>query len=136
MLLCVPTVFAAEFDDVVSAHPGGQTLGRIFTGKDAPLPNDFVATGLTKKDYLKLVAGNVYFWKKRLSKDGAMLDFHEADKDHPQGHEKQYSTPAFALSAAELVKEAGRDDLLEPATRAFSFALAALVNKTTANQHA
>src|SRR5207237_2611204 len=100
------------------------------------LPAEFVSTGLTKKHYLALIAGNVDFWKQHLSDDGAILDFYEKDDKHPQGQEKQYSTPAFALASAELVKEAGRDDLLEPSVRAFSFALTALQNGTTANQHA
>jgi hypothetical protein len=49
--------------------------------------------------------------------------------------ERQYSTPAFALTAALLVVEAGRKDLLDPAIRAFDFALRALANNTTANNH-
>jgi hypothetical protein len=125
-----------DFVDVASQHPASDTLRRLFPTPPPAIPQDFAPTRLTKKDYLKLVAGNVDFWKKHLSDDGAILDFYEKDATHPQGQERQYSTPAFALAAAELVKEAGRDDLLEPATRAFSFALTALVNKTTANEHA
>src|SRR4051812_30725180 len=125
-----------DFNDVAAHHPAGDALKRLFPQPAPTPPGDFKPTGLVRKDYLKLVAGNVDFWKNHLSDEGAILDFYEADEKNPQGQERQYSTPAFALAAAELVKEAGRDDLLEPATRAFSFALTALQNKTTANQHA
>ena len=126
------TVYAQQdFNDLAARHPAGESLRRVFSNQPTTAP-----TGLTKKDYLSLIAGNVDFWKKFQNTDGAILDPYEKDEQHPQGQEKQYSTPAFALAAAELVKESGRDDLLDPAVRAFNFALTALVNKTTANQHA
>src|SRR5213078_3798252 len=102
-----------SFEDIVARHPAGVALKHLVSR-----PQTCAPTGLTKKDYLLLVAGNVDFWKKFQNNDGAIIDFYE-------NAERQYSTPAFALSAAELVKEAGRDDLLEPAVRAFSFALTA-----------
>ena len=129
-----PEMNLADFNDVAAKHPAGDALKRLFPGKDAAKV-DFQPTGLTKKDYLKLIAGNVDFWKQHLSQAGAILDPHEKDEKTGANLEKQYSTPAFASAAALLVKEAGRDDLLEPASRAFEFALAALVNKTTANRH-
>src|SRR5215467_6621110 len=115
-----------DLNEILQSHPAGAALLPLFANPNAPLPTDFEPTKLTKKDYLKLIAGNVDFWKKHLNPDGALIDFYEKA-------EKQYSTPAFALSAAILVKEAGRDDLLEPAVRSFNFALTALQNKTTAN---
>ena len=130
------TMNVNDFDDIASHHPAGDALRRLF-GKQLPgPPGDFSPTGLKKKDYLRLVAGNVDFWKQHQTAEGAIVDFYEKDAKHPEGTEKQYSTPAFALAAAELVQESGRKDLLDPAVRAFSFALTALVNKTTANQHA
>lgn len=118
-----------NFADVASKHPAGQTLTRLYADPNAPVPADFKPTGLTRNDYLKLIAGNVDFWKQHQNPDGAIIDPYEKA-------ERQYSTPAFALSAAMLVREAKRDDLLDPSVRAFSFSLTALLNKTTANQHA
>ena len=133
----MPEMNLADFNDVASKHPAGDALKRLFPGdKNAPTAAaDFHPTGLTKKDYLKLIAGNVDFWKQHLSDAGAILDPYEKHEKTGANLEKQYSTPAFASAAALLVKEAGRDDLLEPASRAFEFALNALLNKTTANRH-
>lgn len=127
------TLRAANFEKVATTHPAGDALKRFFASGHRE--SDFTPTGLTKKDYLRLVAGIVDYWKKYQDDVGAIIDWNETDAEHPKGLEKQYSTPCFALAAAELVKEAGRDDLLDPAVRAFSFALTALVNKTTADQH-
>jgi hypothetical protein len=118
-----------DLSDCLKQHPAAAALLPLYANPNAPVPNDFQPTQLTKKDYLRLMAGNVDFWKKHQNSAGAIVDFYE-------NAEKQYSTSAFALAAAELVREAGRDDLLDPATRAFSFALTALQNKTTANGHA
>ena len=125
-----------QLDEAMQRHPAADQLKQLFPQPAAALPEDFAPTGLTKKDYLRLVAGNVDFWKQHQDDAGAILDFNEANEKHPKGQERQYSTPAFALAAAMLVQEAGRDDLLDPAVRAFEFSLTALVNKTTANQHA
>lgn len=130
----MPEMHRVDFQDVASHHPAGEALKRLFAGDEARSA-DFQPTGLTKKDYLKLIAGNVDFWKQHLNEAGAIIDPYEKDKETGAGLEKQYSTPAFASAAALLVKEVGRDDLLEPASRAFDFALTALLNKTTANQH-
>jgi hypothetical protein len=130
----MPEMNLADFNDVASKHPAGDALKRLFPGKDAA-PVEFHPSGLTKQDYLKLIAGNVDFWNQHLSQAGAILDPHEKHDKTGANLEKQYSTPAFASAAALLVKEAGRDDLLEPASRAFEFSVAALINKTTANRH-
>jgi hypothetical protein len=142
-LLCARFAVAAEFpemnlsdfNDVASKHPAGEALKRLFPA-DAKPQLDFKPTGIVKKDYLKLIAGNVDFWKQHQNQAGAIIDPYEKNEKTGAGLEKQYSTPAFASAAALLIKEAGRDDLLEPASRAFDFALTALINKTTANQHA
>ncbi|MEA2736140.1 MAG: hypothetical protein QOE14_2591 [Humisphaera sp.] len=131
----MPEMNLRDFNDVAGKHPAGEALKRLFPGGAAKPAENFQPTGLSKKDYLKLIAGNVDFWKQHLSPAGAILDPYEKHKDTGANLEKQYSTPAFASAAALLVKEAGRDDLLEPASRAFDFALTALLNKTTANQH-
>ena len=132
----MPQMKLNHFEDVASNHPAGEALRRLFPRRQAPAHDvGFTPTGLTKKDYLKLIAGNVDFWVQHLSDAGAVLDPYEKHSETGQPLEKQYSTPAFASAAALLVKEAGRGDLLEPASRAFEFALNALLNKTTANQH-
>jgi hypothetical protein len=118
-----------NWTQVVAHHPNGNAIARLFADPNEPLPNGFAATGLTKKDYLALMAGNVDFWKQYLGAEGAIIDPYE-------GRERQYATPAFALSAAEVMSQLHRNDLLEPAVRSFSFALTALVNRTTADAHA
>lgn len=110
----------------IDRHPAAESIRRIF----ARIANaEFRPTGLSKKDYLPLIAGNVDFFKRHQDERGAIIDPYEKT-------ERQYSTPAFALAAALLVTEADRGDLLEPAARALSFSISALVNKTTADNHA
>ena len=87
------------FDRVVQDHPAGEALKRCFPASPVAPSQTFQQTGLTKGDYLKLIAGNVDFWKKHQTDGGAIVDFYEADAKKPEGHEKQYSTPAFALRA-------------------------------------
>jgi hypothetical protein len=112
--------------DPIESHPNHEELKRIFA---APIPADFKPTGIIRADYLKLIAGNVDFFKQYQNADGAIID------PISRG-ERQYSTPAFAAAAGVLAKEAGRHDLLEPATRAFACALTALIEKRPADRHA
>jgi len=118
------SVYAA---DLIGRHPDAPILRRLFS--DAPTPTGWADSGLRRADYLPLIAGNVDFFKGHLSAEGAVIDPYEKI-------ERQYATPAFAFAAATLVARARREELLEPATRAFSFALSALANKTTADKHA
>lgn len=111
--------------DVLRSHPARDALVRAFS---APVPPDFRSTGLTRADYLRLIAGNVDFFLKHQDARGAIID--PVSKG-----ERQYSTPAFAASAGLLVKAADRPDLLEPASRALTFALDALVARRTADNH-
>jgi hypothetical protein len=108
-----------------SSHPASAALQGFFS---SPRSAGFQATDLKKGDYLKLIAGNVDFFKQFQRADGAIID--------PNEHaEIQYSTPAFALAAAVLVQNAQRKDLLEPATRALSCSLTALLARKAANGH-
>ena len=114
--------------------------GRVFESSCGRLFGEIlhpaaVATGFSTDancktdDYLKLIAGNVDFFQA-ISAGGwaAIID--------PIEHaEIQYSTPAFALAAAVLVQNAQRKDLLEPASRALSCALTALLARKAANGH-
>src|SRR5262249_29821176 len=133
---CSPKAKPVDFTTITTAHPAGKTLARLYPEPSPSLPDGFQQSGLTKKDYLRLMEGEVDFWKAHVSADGAILDPYEKDEKTGKLMEKQYSTPGFARAAAEVVKERGRGDLLEPAVRSFSFSLTALVKQTTANQHA
>ena len=74
-----PEMKLADFNDVSSKHPAGEALKRLFPGEDNKPAAGFQPTGLTKKDYLKLIAGNVDFWKQYLSDRGAIIDPYEKD---------------------------------------------------------
>jgi hypothetical protein len=130
----IPLASTLIAQNVIDRHPVGQTLQRLFPASAAQMPKPanspgWSETGITRADYLPLISGNVDFFKQHQNAEGAIIDPYEKK-------ERQYSTPAFAQAAATLVAFAGRNDLLEPATRAFSFSLSALVNKTTADKHA
>jgi rhamnogalacturonyl hydrolase YesR len=85
-------------------------------------------TGLTRADYLKLIAGNVDFWKLHQDPSGAIIDPYKKI-------EWQYSTPCFALAAATLVAHANRKDLLEPAAKAMDWACQTLSERKAATAH-
>src|SRR5688572_22297203 len=89
----MPEMNLADFNDVAGKHPAGEALKRLFPGADGKAQAEFQPTGLSKKDYLKLIAGNVDFWKQHLSDDGAILDPYEKHKETGANLEKQYSTP-------------------------------------------
>ncbi len=102
-------------DRALSMHPASQALSRLFPSPDVKAPSDFKPFKMTSADYLTLVEANVDFYKQHLNEQGAIID--------PVKHvEIQYSTPAFALAAATLVANKHREDLLEPAVRAMTFA--------------
>jgi fibronectin type 3 domain-containing protein len=86
------------------------------------------ATGVQRADYLKLIAGNVDFFKQHQDEHGAIIDPYRKV-------EFQYSTPCFAYAAATLVAHATRDDLLEPAAKAFDWASSQLAANKAANGH-
>ena len=111
--------------DALQLHPMHEELGRIFAIQP---PADFKPTGVTRADYLKLMGANLDFFRKYQNESGAIID--PVSKG-----ERQYSTPAFAAAAALLVKEAKRQDQLEPATKAMNHSLTALVEKRAADWH-
>lgn len=118
-------------DTIIGRHPAAETLRRLFPASSAAETptSGFRGTGLTRADFLPLIAGNADFFRQHQDAGGAIIDPFEKK-------ERQYATPAFALAAATLATRADRGDLLEPAIRAFNFALEALANKTTADSHA
>lgn len=85
-------------------------------------------TGRSRADYLKLIAGNVDFFKRHQNADGAIIDPHRKV-------EWQYSTPAFAHAAALLVARAGRRDLVEPAAKALDWSARTLSERRAASGH-
>jgi rhamnogalacturonyl hydrolase YesR len=107
-----------------------ETLLRQFRGESAKQAGTtaFAATGLSRADYLKLISGEVDFWRQRQSGDGAIIDpYRQA--------EFQYSTPAFAHAAATLVAYGDRKDLIEPAAKAMDWAVRGLSERRAANAH-
>ncbi len=86
------------------------------------------STGLTRADYLKLIAGEVDFWRKHQNANGAVIDPYRKV-------EFQYSTPAFAHAAAALVKYANRKDLVEPAAKALDWSAKTLSERKAASGH-
>jgi hypothetical protein len=110
-------------------HPAAAALDQLFSPSN-PAPKDFKPTGLTRRDYLTLIAGDVDFFKKfQDAKTGAIIDPYRKQ-------ETQYATPAFAVAAGILVTEAKRDDLLDPATRALTCSIDALLAHHPADGHA
>jgi hypothetical protein len=85
-------------------------------------------TGLDRDDYLRLIAGQVGFWKTKQDADGAIIDPY-------RDREFQYSTPAFAHAAATLVAYAGRSDLVAPAALALDWSARELAERTAADAH-
>ena len=121
---------AAAGPETLARHPAGTTLTRLFPNVPAArLPPNFVPAGRGRRDYLPLIVGNAAFFANHQDANGAIIDPFEK-------RERQYATPAFALAAATSATAAGRGDLLDPAVRAFTFALDALAGKTTADNHA
>lgn len=84
--------------------------------------------GTSRKNYLRLIAGNVDFFQQFQDEQGAIIDPYE-DK------ELQYSTPAFALAAAAAAAHGGRGDLLEPAALAMDWATLTLQNGAAPDRH-
>lgn len=93
--------------------------------KSAP---SITPTGLRREDYLRLIAGEIDFWKGKQNADGAIIDLYK-------NVEIQYSTPAFAHAAAALVVWAGRKDLIEPASKALTWSTSSLSARKAASGH-
>ncbi len=89
---------------------------------------NFSSTGLTRADYLRLIASEIDFWKTKQNSSGALIDPYA-------NSEIQYSTPAFAQAAGVLVAYAGRTDLIEPAAKAMDWATARLKIRAAAGGH-
>jgi hypothetical protein len=118
-------IFANEWDPAVFATNPTTNLLNSFNGTGAV---GFTPTGLTRSNYLALIASGIDFWKTGQNASGAIIDPYA-------GSEIQYSTPAFAHAAAVLVVYAGRTDLLGPATNAMNWASSRLHDGLAASGH-
>ena len=94
----------------------------------AEVPLGYNPTGLSRADYLKLIAGEVDFWKTKQNADGAIIDPYKKE-------EWQYATPAFAHAAAALIVWNNRPDLLESASKAMDWATLRLSQRKAATGH-
>jgi hypothetical protein len=88
----------------------------------------FKPTKLNRSDYLKLIVGEVDFWKNYQKANGAIIDPYRKE-------EFQYSTPAYALAAASAIAWGERKDLVESAAKAMDWATATLSRRQAATQH-
>lgn len=91
-------------------------------------PPGWKPTGLTRADYLRLIAGEVDFWKGHQNADGAIIDPYRKV-------EWQYSTPAYAHAAAALVAWGSRPDLTESAAKALDWSARTLSERRAASAH-
>lgn len=108
--------------------PTKPLLARFRQDAATHTPPGFRPTGLTRANYLSLIAGEVDFWKTHQDAQGAIIDPYRKV-------EFQYSTPAFALAAAALVAWNGRADLLEPAAKALDWSALTLSRRQAATGH-
>ncbi len=130
-----PQILKQQFTNIDATS----TWGQVMTWPDPtkPLLEEFQRaatgqsiheTGLTRNDYLKLIASEVDFWKTQQAESGAIIDPYIKQ-------EFQYSTPAYAHAAAVLVVYANRKDLLESAAKALDWSAHTLSTRQAASGH-
>lgn len=104
------------------------TLALLAGHRERAAGRTAAASGLNRNDYLRIITGEVDFWKNSQNANGAIID--------PQrNREFQYSTPAFAHAAAVLVAFDGRSDLVNTAALALDWSTQALAAQTAADGH-
>jgi hypothetical protein len=116
----------AAVESVFSPHPAAAQLEQVFAAADAI--TNFTPSTLKRGDYLPLIARDVDHFKQYQNDAGAIIDPYTKK-------EVQYSTPAFAVAAGLLATADDRHDLLEPATKALSCSITALVTHHAADGH-
>lgn len=131
---------AAEPTQVTYVNaPITSTWGPILTAPDPTAPllaghrlraakAAITSTGLRRADYLRIITGEVEFWRNRQDTTGAIIDPY-------LNREFQYSTPAFAHAAATLVAYSGRSDLVEAAALALDWSAWTLAERQAASAH-
>ena len=118
----------SEWNASVFQNDPTAPLLAAFRANSKNAPKSFAPTGLSRATYLKLISGEIDFWKTHQNASGAIIDPYSKK-------EVQYSTPAFANAAAVLVARDGRADLLEPACRALDWATQSLGTRRAADGH-
>lgn len=118
-------LFTSQWDPAVFASDPTQPLLNAWKNNtESPI----IPTGLTRADYLRIIAGEIDFWKTKQNSSGAIIDPYT-------NSEIQYSTPAFAHAAATLVAYANRTDLIETASKAMDWATLRLGQGLAASNH-
>jgi rhamnogalacturonyl hydrolase YesR len=117
-----------SWDDIVAQPDPTAPLLKQFRENLAKAEHDLTPTNIRRADYLKLIAGNVDFFKQHQNGDGAIIDPYRKI-------EWQYSTPCFAAAAATLIVHANRSDLAEPCAKAMDWATQCLRDRTCAQDH-
>src|SRR4028118_614481 len=123
-----PEPMKSTWDLQIFQNDPTKPLLETFRQASARTSRDFRPTGLSRQNYLKLVTGQVDFWKTHQDASGAIIDPYKKE-------EIQYSTPAFAHAAAVLIARDKRADLLEPAFKAMNWATRRLSERKAASSH-
>jgi len=109
--------------------PRAPLVSGFLDGLKERVPDRFQPTGLSRDEYLRLIDGITRFFAQHQDDRGAIVDPYER-------RECQYSTPAFALSAAVLCASGTNVDVRPAAIRAMESACADLANGNAADRHA
>ena len=112
-----------------SAHPLSEKINQFLSVSHQTL--DFKASGLDKKDYLKIIEGQVRAMKPYQDQEGRIID-------PVENEEKYYTTPCYAHSVAVLVASSfieKDDELALSGMKALDISLADMVNAAVNGDH-
>lgn len=120
-----PAALAAE-----TGHPLEKTIRAFMETQNRPPAPGVHETGLTDRDYLKVIDGQVAVFRRCQDASGAIIDPVEKI-------EWQYSTPCYALSVALLAATAYNPDpgLLDSGARAMAASVDEMQEYRTAHNH-
>jgi hypothetical protein len=105
------------------------SLAAEFSARERAHATPVTATGLDRRDYLRVIDGIARLFAGHQDARGAIIDPFEKK-------ERQYSTPAFALAAGVLCASGRNRSLLPAAVRAMETASADLAAGKAADGHA
>jgi hypothetical protein len=112
-----------------SAHPLSEKINQFLSANYQP--QDFKASGLDKKDYLKIINGQVRAMKSYQDREGRIID--PVDNE-----EKYYTTPCYAHAVAALLASSYidmADELAISGMKALDISLTDMVNATVNGDH-
>jgi rhamnogalacturonyl hydrolase YesR len=111
-------------------HPLYDQINRFLANQGGKSGETITPTGLTKKDYLELIAGQVKVMQKYQDADGRIID-------PVEGIEKFYATPCYAHSVAVLAQANYPIDpaLVESGMKALDASLSDLASNQAAENH-